>query len=62
MRISRHFTEAGKDIYAEIGFRRTTSEIRSPDGSVVFRAEDRIRISGIRYRKGVLSPSGGSVF
>jgi len=40
MRIARQFTKAGQDAYAGIEFRRTTSEIRNPDGSVVFRAED----------------------
>ena len=40
MRIQRHFTEPGKDAYEGIEFRRTTSEIRNPDGSVVFKAED----------------------
>ncbi len=45
MRIARHFTESGKDAYEGIEFRRTTSEIRNPDGSVVFKAED-IEIPG----------------
>src|SRR5215468_8875592 len=36
MRIERRFTEAGKSPYSEIEFRTTTSEIRNPDGSVVF--------------------------
>ncbi len=40
MRIARRFTEAGTSPYAEIEFRRTTSEIRNPDGSVVFQARD----------------------
>ena len=40
MRITRRFTEAGKDVYEDIEFRTTTSEIRNPDGSVVFRAEN----------------------
>ncbi len=39
MRIERRFTEAGKDVYADIPFRATHSEIRNPDGSVVFRQE-----------------------
>ena len=39
MRIARRFTEAGKDIYGEIEFRKTSSEIRNPDGSIVFQAE-----------------------
>ncbi len=40
MRIERRFTEAGQDVYADIEFRRTTSEIKNPDGSVVFQAKD----------------------
>ncbi len=40
MRIARRFTEAGTSPYAEIEFRRTTSEIRNPDGSIVFQARD----------------------
>ncbi|HUS52544.1 MAG TPA: vitamin B12-dependent ribonucleotide reductase [Thermohalobaculum sp.] len=39
MQIERKFTEAGKSPYATIAFRETTSEIRNPDGSVVFRLE-----------------------
>src|SRR3954463_1523433 len=40
MRIERRFTKAGQSPYADIEFRLTTSEIRNPDGSVVFRAEN----------------------
>ena len=40
MRIARRFTGAGKDLYDSIEFRRTSSEIRNPDGSVVFHASD----------------------
>jgi len=39
MRIERHFTTAGTSAYEGIGFRKTTSEIRNPDGSVVFKLE-----------------------
>ncbi|MCA8909515.1 MAG: vitamin B12-dependent ribonucleotide reductase, partial [Rhodospirillaceae bacterium] len=39
MRIERHFTQAGEDAYASISFRETSSEIRNPDGSVVFRQD-----------------------
>ena len=39
MKITRRFTEAGKSPYASIKFRSATSEIRNPDGSVVFRLE-----------------------
>ncbi|HTV45057.1 MAG TPA: vitamin B12-dependent ribonucleotide reductase [Stellaceae bacterium] len=40
MQIKRRFTEAGRDPYAAVPFRNATSEIRNPDGSVVFQAED----------------------
>lgn len=40
MRIERRYTKAGQSPYAEIPFRKATSEIRNPDGSVVFRAAD----------------------
>ncbi|MEA2993961.1 MAG: ribonucleoside-diphosphate reductase alpha chain, partial [Alphaproteobacteria bacterium] len=40
MQIDRRYTKAGQSPYAEIEFRLTVSEIRNPDGSVVFRADD----------------------
>ncbi len=40
MRITRHFTRPQEDVYASIEFRKTASEIRNPDGAIVFRAED----------------------
>ncbi|WP_085899854.1 vitamin B12-dependent ribonucleotide reductase [Kiloniella majae] len=40
MRIARRFTETGKDVYDAIEFRFTTSEIKNPDGSIVFQAKD----------------------
>jgi len=40
MRIERRCTKEGQSPYADIAFRLTTSEIRNPDGSVVFRAEN----------------------
>src|SRR5579859_7782086 len=40
MRISRRFTTEGHDPYAAIEFTSATSEIRNPDGSVVFRLAD----------------------
>jgi ribonucleoside-diphosphate reductase alpha chain len=40
MRIERRYTTEGQDAYAAIAFRRTTSEIKNPDGSVVFRLTD----------------------
>ena len=36
MRIERRYTKAGQSAYAEIEFRQVKSEIRNPDGSVVF--------------------------
>src|SRR5258707_14106071 len=39
MHIARYFTTAGQDPYATVPFRTATSEIRNPDGSVVFQAE-----------------------
>ncbi|MCV2873171.1 vitamin B12-dependent ribonucleotide reductase [Defluviimonas sp. WL0050] len=43
MKIERKFTKAGKDAYAEVAFRTTTSEIRNPDGKVVFR-NDKVEV------------------
>jgi ribonucleoside-diphosphate reductase alpha chain len=40
MRIERRYTKEGQSPYAEIEFRLTVSEIKNPDGSVVFRADD----------------------
>jgi ribonucleoside-diphosphate reductase alpha chain len=40
MRIERRNTTAGQSPYSRIDFRLTTSEIRNPDGSVVFRLEN----------------------
>jgi len=40
MRIERRFTVAGQSPYAGIEFKRTASEIRNPDGSVVFSMTD----------------------
>ncbi len=40
MKIERLFTTAGRDVYADVEFRLITSEIRNPDGSLVFRMED----------------------
>src|SRR5260221_9267488 len=39
MHIARRFTTAGSDPYDSVEFRTATSEIRNPDGSVVFAAE-----------------------
>jgi ribonucleoside-diphosphate reductase alpha chain len=40
MRIERRYTKEDQSPYGTIEFRRTGSEIRNPDGSVVFRADD----------------------
>ncbi|WP_343559583.1 vitamin B12-dependent ribonucleotide reductase [Kiloniella sp. b19] len=46
MKIARHFTTASKGnydagaVYSSIAFRTTSSEIRNPDGSVVFQANN----------------------
>src|SRR5580693_5792245 len=40
MRIERRNTTAGQSPYAGIDFRLTTSEIRNPDGSVVFHLDN----------------------
>ena len=40
MRIERRHTRAGQDAYADLEFRSATSEIRNPDGSIVFRLAD----------------------
>jgi len=39
MRIERRYTKEGQSPYADIAFRLATSEIRNPDGSVVFHAD-----------------------
>jgi len=39
MRIQRHFTVAGDDAYAGLEWKTTTSEIRNPDGSTVFKLD-----------------------
>ena len=40
MRIRRQFTVEGRDAYEGIAFVNASSEIRNPDGSVVFRQTD----------------------
>ena len=40
MLFERRFTTAGSDPYASLEFRFATSEIRNPDGTVVFQAEN----------------------
>jgi ribonucleoside-diphosphate reductase alpha chain len=39
MKIERRFTKTGRSPYASISFRETVSEIRNPDGSIVFRLD-----------------------
>lgn len=40
MKIERKFTKAGQDAYADLEFVTTKSEIRNPDGTIVFRLEE----------------------
>ena len=40
MRIRRHFTVEGHSPYEGIAFRNAASEIRNPDGSIVFSHSD----------------------
>ena len=40
MHIDRQFTTEGQSAYASIPFRKATSEIRNPDGSIVFKLEN----------------------
>ncbi|MCT4655263.1 MAG: vitamin B12-dependent ribonucleotide reductase [Cohaesibacter sp.] len=40
MRVERRYTTKGKSAYDTIEFRKATSEIRNPDGSIVFQLKD----------------------
>ena len=40
MRIERRFTKSGQSAYAGIEFKSASSEIRNPDGSIVFKLDD----------------------
>ena len=40
MRIERKYTKAGQNTYAGLDFRTAVSEIKNPDGSIVFRLAD----------------------
>ena len=40
MRVARHFTKQGQSAYADLTFRTAVSEIRNPDGSIVFQLKD----------------------
>ncbi|MFZ8959957.1 MAG: hypothetical protein ACO2ZI_09605, partial [Paracoccaceae bacterium] len=37
MKIERRFTRDGADVYADLEFTLTSSEIRNPDGTIVLR-------------------------
>ncbi|MEX6507533.1 vitamin B12-dependent ribonucleotide reductase [Jiella sp. M17.18] len=39
MKIERRYTKAGQSPYHDVAFRKATSEIKNPDGSIVFRLE-----------------------
>ena len=40
MRINRHYTTAGESPFTNVPMRKATSEIKNPDGSIVFKLED----------------------
>ena len=40
MKIERNFTKAGGDAYDNVAFKATTSEIRNPDGTIVFKLDN----------------------
>ncbi len=40
MKIERKFTKPGQDAYSDLDFVSATSEIRNPDGTIVFRLDD----------------------
>ncbi|MBO9402064.1 vitamin B12-dependent ribonucleotide reductase [Shimia sp. R9_3] len=40
MKIQRRFTKTGQDAYADLNFVTTESEIRNPDGTIVFRLDN----------------------
>jgi ribonucleoside-diphosphate reductase alpha chain len=40
MKITRLFTTAGQDPLTSVEFVKRTSEIKNPDGSIVFKMED----------------------
>ncbi len=40
MKIERKFTKSGQDAFAEMEFVKTSSEIRNPDGTIVFKLDD----------------------
>lgn len=40
MKIARKFTKAGQDAYADVEFTTTVSEIKNPDGTIVFKNDE----------------------
>ena len=40
MKIERKFTKSGQDAYSDLEFTTTSSEIRNPDGTIVFRLDE----------------------
>ena len=40
MKFERKYTKEGKDIYEDMAFKKTNSEIRNPDGTIVFKLEN----------------------
>ena len=64
MRVERRFTLEGKGPYAQVEFRKATSEIRNPDGSIVFQLKD-IEVPGrlvpgrLRHHRAEIFPQGG---
>ena len=40
MKFERKYTKEGEDIYENMAFKKTNSEIRNPDGTVVFKLEN----------------------
>ena len=40
MQFERRFTTPGTDIFAQLSYRKASSEICNPDGTIVFSAQD----------------------
>ena len=60
MRIRRHFTVEGHSPYEGIAFRAAASEIRNPDGSIVF-TQDGIEVPR-KLEPGRLRRAGPEIF
>jgi ribonucleoside-diphosphate reductase alpha chain len=56
MKIERQFTKAGQDAYADLDFVKTVSEIRNPDGTIVFRL-DEVEVPAQKYFRKAGVPS-----